>query len=334
MHFASTLQRRSGITEAIEAWSLLLHKTISTNFYAMGCPCAISVSGEDPGETVEAAIKEVERLESAYSRYRPESRTSAINETARCAGSIDVDDETASLLDRAFEYYRRSDGLFDISSGPLRSVWNDAAVGPPNKATLTSLLERIGLEKVYWNRPHLAFSQSGMEIDFGGIAKEYAADQVAQLCRSLGETRGIVDLGGDLALFGANPDGSPWRVGIADPVEPSRAAATLFIEGGSGVATSGDYRRFWNFNGRRYGHILNPLTGWPVEGLLSVTVVADSCVEAGAISTIAILKGDEGISWLSRHSPQHVYVDRARRLGGNALGPRGVESNRSAFEGG
>jgi FAD:protein FMN transferase len=176
------------------------------------------------------------------------------------------------------------------------------------------------LEKVDWKRPRLAFLQSGMEIDFGGIAKEYAADQVAALCRGRGATRGIVDLGGDLALFGANTDGSPWRIGVADPIEPSRAVATLFVEGCCGVATSGDYRRFYEFGGRRYGHILNPLTGWPVEGLLSVTVVADSCADAGALSTTAILKGDEGVHWLASYASAYVYVDRARQLGGNALG--------------
>ena len=126
---------------------------------------------------------------------------------------------------------------------------------------------------------------------------------------------------GDLAVIGPNLDGSPWRIGISDPKDPQTAIATLFVSKG-GVATSGDYERYWEFDGRRYGHILNPLTGWPVQGLLSATVAAESCLEAGTFSTTAILKSDEGIAWLSDHAPAHLYTDRAHRLGGSALDNR------------
>ena len=290
------------------------------DFFAMGCPCAIALEGPDAAATAAAAIAEVERLERAYSRYRSDSIVSAINQAAQRGGMIDVDDETAALIDFAFELHHRSGGLFDITSGLLRRLWNDEVTEPPAAHALAAILEKIGLDKVGWTRPRLAFAQAGMELDLGGLAKEYAADRAAALCRSLGATRGIIDLGGDLALFGANPDGSPWRIGVADPSHPSRAAATLFVPGCGGVATSGDYRRFWQFGGRRYGHILNPRTGWPVEGLLSVTVVSGNCLEAGAVSTIAILKGEEGARWLALNADAHVYIDRAHRLGGNALG--------------
>jgi thiamine biosynthesis lipoprotein len=289
------------------------------DFLAMGCPCAVSLGGPQAREIAEAVIAEVQRIERVYSRYVPDSVVSAINETARSGGAIDIDEETAEIIDAAFELHRRSDGLFDITSGALRTVWNEDAVAPPDAATLANILDRVGLDKVAWKRPRLAFAQSGMEIDFGGIAKEYAADRVAELCRSMGAARGIVDLGGDLALFGGNPDCSPWRVGVADPDMPTRAAATLFVHGSGGVATSGAYRRFWEFAGVRYGHIFDPRTGWPVEGLLSVTVVAESCAEAGALSTIAMLKGKQGADWLTSHADAHIYIDAERRLGGNAL---------------
>lgn len=298
---------------------MIQNALLTKSFFAMGCPCAISLAGAEAQEAIDAAVAEIGRLERAYSRYRPGSITSAINEAARRGASIDVDDETAELLDRAFRLYRRSDRLFDITSGLLRRVWNEATLAPPEASAVARLLERIGLDKLEWKRPTLAFSQREMEVDFGGLVKEYAADQAAALCRSRGSVRGIIDLGGDLSIFGANPDGSPWRVGIAEPADPSRAAATLFVAGDCGIATSGDYRRFWNFNGRRYGHILNPMTGWPVEGLASVTVVAETCAEAGALSTVAMLKGKDGIDWLSRHAGPHVYIDRAGRLGGSAI---------------
>jgi thiamine biosynthesis lipoprotein len=288
-------------------------------FGAMGSPCAISLGEPGAQEIARAAIAEVTRVEQAYSRYLPDSIVSAINVAARNGAAIDVDPETAPMIDQAFDLYRLSDGLFDITSGPLRAAWNENAVAPPDASTLAEILGRIGLDKLAWKSPRLTFSQKGMEIDLGGIAKEYAADRAAALCRSMGAEQGIVDLGGDLALFGNNRDGSAWRVGVSDPDDPSRAVATLFIHGGGGVATSGIYQRFWELGGKRYGHLLNPRTGWPVEGLLSVTVVAESCARAGAQSTIAMLMGEQGAGWLARHAQAHVYVDRERRLGGNAL---------------
>ena len=289
-------------------------------FAAMGSPCAISLDWPAAREIAEAAICEVKRIERTYSRYLADSVVGAINDAARRGGAIEVDAETGELIDAALALYRRSQGLFDITSGPLREVWNDDAVAPPGADALARVLERIGSNKLDWSRPRLAFSQQGMEIDLGGLAKEYAADRAAALCRAMGAERGIVDLGGDLALFGDNPDGSPWRIGVADPQDPSRAAATLFVRDSAGVATSGGYQRFWEFAGKRYGHIFDPRTGWPVEGLASVTAVAENCAQAGALTTIALLKGEQGADWLASHADAHVYIDREGRLGGNALG--------------
>jgi thiamine biosynthesis lipoprotein len=288
-------------------------------FFAMGSACALTLFGTKEVDFIaNAAIAEVERIEQSYSRYRPDSVISAINEAARRAEEIHVDSETSDLIDHAFDAYRRSEGLFDITSGVLRKVWNDAALAPPDEATIRNLLDRVGLQKLVWKRPKLSFTIPGVEIDFGGIAKEYAADRAAAVCRSLGVEYGLVELGGDLALIGPNPDQSPWRIGISDPRDPHIAIATLFVDRG-GVATSGDYERFWEFDGRRFGHILNPRTGWPVEGLVSVTVAAASCLEAGALSTIAILKGEEGASWLKDHASANLYIDHSGRLGGSAF---------------
>ncbi len=267
---------------------------------------------------VSAVFAKVDRIEQCYSRYRSDSIIAAINAAARQGGDIEVDPETADLIDHAFDLHQRSGGLFDITSGVLRKAWNDDAVAAPDETTIAELLKSVGLQKVLWDRPRISFLVPGIEIDFGGIAKEYAADRAAAVCQSFGVQHGIVDLGGDIAVIGPNPDGSPWRIGIVDPKDRQTAIATLFVENG-GVATSGDYERYWEFDGRRYGHILNPRTGWPVEGLISVTVAAESCLTAGAFSTVAILKGEGGIAWLGEHAPAHLYVDRALRLGGSAL---------------
>jgi thiamine biosynthesis lipoprotein len=311
----------NGGPPATGAVSMTSDELIRFPFFAMGSPCELTLCAgtmNDPASVAGAVIAEIERIEQCYSRYRSDSIISAVNVAAREGVDFEVDPETANLIDHAFDVYRRSDGLFDITSGVLRNVWNKETRGPPDETAIQNLLDRVGLHKVAWKRPQLSFAVPGMEFDFGGIAKEYAADRAAAVCRSLGAGHGVVELGGDLALIGPNPDGSPWRIGVRDPRDRQTAIATLFV-GDGGVATSGDYERFWEFNGRRYGHILNPRTGWPVEGLLSVTVAAVSCLEAGALSTVAILKGEEGASWLKDHAPAHLYVDGSGRLGGSVL---------------
>jgi len=156
-----------------------------------------------------------------------------------------------------------------------------------------------------------------MEIDLGGDVKECAADEAAALCREMGGSRGIVDLGCDLALFGANPDGSPWRIGAADPDEPAHAALTLLIHGRAGVATSGVRQRFLELEGRRFSPIFDLRNSWPIEGPLSVAVFAENCAEAGALASIAMLNGEEGPDWLAPragalprdiHSRSHVMI--------------------------
>jgi FAD:protein FMN transferase len=282
-------------------------------FTAMGTGCELLLhaeSEEAATPAARAAIAEVRRIERTYSRYRSDSVVHAINRVAQMGGSIGVDGETAELIDIAFDAFHRSGGLFDITSGVLREVWNARAKALPSHAAIAQVLARIGLQKVEWDPPALTFPQAGMEIDLGGIGKEYAADKAAGICREAGITHGLVDLGGDIAIIGPNPDRSPWRVGISDPEKPADAIATLFVPSG-GVATSGDYQRYWEIEGRRFGHILNPLTGWPASGPRSITVAGGTCLEAGLYSTIAMLKGVEGPRWLEENGIPHVFVDAA-----------------------
>ncbi len=279
-------------------------------FTAMGTNCELLLyadSPEDAERAAEAAIGEAQRIERAYSRYRPDSIVHAINMAAQAAGAISVDDETALLIDAAFDAFQRSGGLFDITSGVLREVWNGEMKTLPSQADIDRLKSRIGLGKVSWQKPVLAFSERGMEIDLGGIGKEYAADRAAQICASLGAVHAMVSLGGDIAIAGPQADGSPWRIGVCDPRQPETAIVTLFAEAG-GIATSGDYERFWEIGGQRYGHILNPLTGWPAAGAASITVAAETCLAAGLCATIAMLKGEDGPAWLRDNDMPHVII--------------------------
>jgi len=263
---------------------------------------------EAASAAAEAAIAEVQRIERAYSRYRTDSIVHAINLAAQTGGSIAVDAETAGLIGIAWEVYWFSDGLFDITSGVLREIWNGQTATLPSDADVAGARASIGLHKVKWKPPVLSFSQAGMPIDFGGIGKEYAADRAADICRLHGISHGLVNLGGDIAIAGPNPDGSPCRIGISDPREPGTAIATLFAAAG-GIATSGGYERYWEINGRHFAHILNPLTGWPVAGLSSVTVSAETCLAAGLYATVAMLKEAEGPRWLRENHIAHAFAD-------------------------
>jgi thiamine biosynthesis lipoprotein len=147
-----------------------------------------------------------------------------------------------------------------------------------------------------------------MRLDLGGVVKEYAADRAALLLKSAGIQSGYVDLGGDLHVLGPHPNGDPWRVGVRNPRGAGAIAALALMRGG--LATSGDYERCLVVDGRRLGHIINPFTGWPVQGLASVSVVAPSCLLAGAISTLAMLQGrDEGLEFLSSCGLQWMAHD-------------------------
>ncbi|MCG8590223.1 MAG: FAD:protein FMN transferase [Proteobacteria bacterium] len=292
---------------------------VRSAFRAMGCPCELRLYGSDRARTeavADAARAEVLRLETKYSRYRDDSVTAAINGSAGDETGVEVDDETAGLLDYAATSFRESGGLFDITSGILRQVWDFKAGRVPTPAEVNAVLERIGWQRVHWQRPRLILPLAGMELDFGGYVKEYAVDRVSELCRRRGIRHGLVDLGGDLAVVGPHPDGSPWRIGIRHPRRPEEAISVVCLGSGA-IASSGDYERGMVVDGRRYSHILDPRTGWPVSGLASVSVVAPHCLVAGTASTVAMLKGDpHGPRWLDELGVPSLRVHGDLRLSG------------------
>lgn len=276
-------------------------------FAAMGSACALHLPGV-PVSVAHAAEAEVARIERRYSRYRDDSVLADLNRVAAAGGSLVVDEETAGLLDYAMACHRQSGGRFDITTGVLRRVWNFSGGRPPAAEEIARWLPLVGWDKIRWERPRLSFPVPGMELDFGGIGKEYAADRAAEVCLAAGMTHGLIDLGGDLRAFGPQPDGSPWTVDIRNPQASGHPLATIKLACG-GLATSGDYERCIVVDGVRLGHILDPLTGWPTRGLASVSVVAHTCLLAGSLATIAMLKGAAGPGWLAELGVRGVWLD-------------------------
>ncbi len=301
-------------------------------FRAMGSPCELALWGPSRAAlrpTAEACVAEAQRLEQKFSRYREDSLASRINRSAGDTTGIEVDEETAALLDFAETAFEQSGGRFDPTSGVLRRVWKLDSGRLPEPEALAEVRELVGWSKLEWRRPRLRLPVAGMELDFGGFVKEYAADRIAELCRRRGHEAGLVDLGGDLAVVGPHPDGSPWLVGIRDPRAPEHAMARIAVHTG-GLATSGDYERCMIVDGVRYPHLLDPRTGEPFRsGPACVSVVADHCLVAGVSSTIAMLHEEESaVAFLGTLGLPHLVVSQQGRISGTArrIRPEGARA--------
>ncbi|MDP2228886.1 MAG: FAD:protein FMN transferase [Moraxellaceae bacterium] len=271
-------------------------------FTAMASPCEILLDHDDfpaAAAQVEAAAREAFRIEEKFSRYRQDNLLYRIN-TANGA-TLTVDEETARLLDFAAQLHALSDGGFDITSGVLRRAWRfDGSDRVPDVASVQALLPLVGWHKVRWENPQLTLP-AGMEIDLGGIGKEYAVDRVFNLVSGMTDAALLVNFGGDLRARGPRRDGSAWQVGLESPQHgegDARPVETLPLVNGA-LATSGDARRFLLKDGIRYSHILDPASGWPVQGgPRSATVLAADCVQAGMLATLTLLAGPEADDFL------------------------------------
>jgi thiamine biosynthesis lipoprotein len=268
-------------------------------FHAMATPCEMRLETDDPdlarraGAAVEA---EARRIEAKYSRYRADSVVSKIN---RAGGAeIAVDAETAHLLDFAAQCHAVSGGLFDITSGVLRRIWRfDGSDAVPTPDQIKSLRALVGWHRVVWKSPAIILP-AGMEIDLGGLAKEYAVDRALAALRAIGAEPALVNFGGDLAVTGPRRGGKAWNVAIEHVERSGEMAGMLELSNGA-LATSGDMRRYLLKDGVRYGHILDPKTARPVmDAPRSVTVAAATCIAAGMTATLAMLHGRRAEAFL------------------------------------
>jgi thiamine biosynthesis lipoprotein len=271
-------------------------------FRAMGSPCAFRFFAKSAweGETVAGlALDEVRRVEAKYSRYSNESFLSHINRHANRGEAVEIDAETGRLLDFALTCFKRSGGLFDITAGVLRQAYDFRSHKRRGEVDLNAMLAVTGLEKLSWDASRLEFTVAGMQLDLGGVAKEYAADRAAAIFRENGLPSCLVDLGGDMTAAGPPADAAAWIIGIRDPRFEDELLASLHLRKGA-IATSGDYENYVDIDGERHGHFINPKTGLPAIGMSSVTALASNCMAAGAAATIAMLLGENGIGWLSQ----------------------------------
>jgi thiamine biosynthesis lipoprotein len=275
----------------------------------MASPCEILIDTHDEVLAIKmghVAAREAWRIEDKYSRYDPKSLCSQIN--ANAGQDVSIDDETYKLLEFANQCYEISEGAFDITSGILRQAWRfDGSDNVPSQLKVKALLNFVGWNKVNYSSDTISMNK-GMEIDFGGLGKEYAVDRTILLLSELTDSPFLVNYGGDLAASGTRLNHDPWQIGIEHPSFKHSKASVVTLKKGA-IATSGDANRFILKDNHRYSHILNVKTGWPVERPPnSITVAAPQCIQAGFLATLALLQGINAESFLKEQSIQYWSV--------------------------
>ena len=284
----------------------------------MGTQMAHRAFGPNAEKALRAVEAEAGRLERLLSRFLPESEIGRINRSAGIR-SEPVGPETFAVLLCAKRCSVLSRGLFDPTVGPLVDLWDyKHALEPPAENRIRAALRLVGFRDLELDpvRRTAGLKKPGQSLDLGGIGKGFASDRFMELFREYGVASAFSNIGGNVSTLGGRPDGSPWRVGIRHPRRDGLIGAVAMT--GKAVVTSGDYERyFFDRQGRRFHHILNPLTGYPAQaGLVSVTVVADSAMTADALSTAVFVAGPEKGPALMENYPgtEAVLVDAALRV--------------------
>lgn len=244
---------------------------------------------------IDTAMAEITRIEKLISDWDPSSQTSEINRNAGIR-PVKVDKELIDLIQRSIAISKLTDGAFDISYASMDKIWkfDGSMTTMPSPEEIQASVERVGYEKIILDLDSqtVFLSEKGMKIGFGAIGKGYAADKAKHLLMERGVIAGIINASGDMNTWGKQPDGTDWMVAITNPMNKDNAFALLPIKQGA-VVTSGDYEKFVEFDGIRYGHIINPKSGYPATGIISVTIFAASAELADALATAVFVLGTE-----------------------------------------
>jgi len=264
----------------------------------MGSRFDITVVANDSiqaNKYIDTAVAEISRIEKLISSWDANSQTSEIN---RYAGikPVKVDKELFDLIERAIGISKLTDGAFDISYASMDRIWkfDGSMTKMPSKEEITASVEKVGYQNIILDKKNstVFLKLEGMKIGFGAIGKGYAADKAKTLLISKGVNSGIINASGDMNTWGKQPNGNEWKVAITNPMDKNKVFALLPITNGA-VVTSGNYEKYVNFNGKRYTHIIDPRTGYPSTGLISVTVFAPKAELADALATSVFVMGKE-----------------------------------------
>jgi thiamine biosynthesis lipoprotein len=265
-------------------------------FDALGTRCEVQY--HTPSDQKAAAFERdakgwVAAFEAKYSRFRPDSLISRINAAAG-KGWTEIDPEAEQMLKLCGSLCFMTRGILDATALPLLRLWDYRRKHSqlPSAQEISEARRLVGWAKVQLAPGKVFLPETGMALDFGGFGKEWAVDMVARIAAERGIEAALVDFGHDIRSFGTPPGRPAWHIGLEDPLKPGSLRGSMALTPGLGVASSGDYIRHFIVDGKRYGHIIDPRSGMPVSnGCLQVTVVADTCLRAGILSTTAFVLG-------------------------------------------
>jgi len=264
----------------------------------MGSRFDITVVANDSiqaNKYIDTAVAEISRIEKLISSWDDNSQTSEINRNAG-AKPVKIDKELFNLIERAIGISKLTDGAFDISYASMDRIWqfDGSMTVMPSEKEIKSSVEKVGYQNIVLDKKNstVFLKLEGMKIGFGAIGKGYAADKAKTLLISKGVPSGIINASGDMNTWGKQPNGNDWKVAITNPMDKNKVFALLPITNGA-VVTSGNYEKYVNFNGKRYTHIIDPRTGYPSTGIISVTVFAPKAELADALATSVFVMGKE-----------------------------------------
>jgi thiamine biosynthesis lipoprotein len=277
----------------------------------------VAESEKEGKSLLEESVREVQRMESLLTEFKEDSQTSLINQNAG-RGEVKVDEEVFQLIQRCGNISNLTGGAFDITSGILKKLYNfkGERFTLPDHPAIQEALGKTGYRKIELSSPDkVRLSQTGMHIGFGAIGKGYAADKVKTLLQQKGVQSGVINASGDLTAWGKRANGQPWKTGIANPDDLTKIILWLPLDGMS-VATSGNYIQYFDFNGVRYSHNIDPKSGYPVMGIKSVTIISPSAELSDALATAVSVMGRKAGFYLVDQLPKThcIIVDDQNKI--------------------
>ena len=261
-------------------------------------------------ESIDEVISEISRIEFLISDWKSTSQVSEINQNAGIR-PVKVDKEVFDLTKRAIHLSQITNGAFDISFAAVDKIWkfDGSMTAMPSEESIKKSIEKIGYKNIILDSINstVFLKLRGMKIGFGALGEGYATNKCQVIMQAKGIQSGIINATGDMSVWGTQPNGKPWNIGLTNPFHPKELLAIIALKN-TAITTSGSYEKFVIFNGKRYSHIINPVTGYPATGLCSVTILGPNAEIANGFSTSAMVLGKKEATKLLNQFPNYQYL--------------------------
>lgn len=296
-------------------------KPISKTNFLLGTVVDISIYDKQDESIIDKAFDRIAEIEREMTINNAETSEIMALNAASGKNEVKLTPDTFSVVEKGKYYSELSKGKFDITIGPIVKLWNIGTeyAAVPEKGELSEAVKLVDYKKLILNKENLTakLEEAGMKVDLGAIAKGYSADEVARILKENGVEHAIINLGGNVLAIGGNPNGNPWRIGIQDPFNPRGEFLGVVPIKDKTVVTSGVYERYFEENGKRYHHILDPATGYPTDNnLYSVSIITDKSIDGDGLSTTTLLLGlEDGMKLIeSLDNVEAIFITNDKKV--------------------